>query len=139
MHCFNIPLYTSHTVTRVFGEERLTSVEIAKVDENMNPIKGTEKIVECDSLILSVGLIPENELAEGLNISLDTRTKGPIADQNYMTMEDGIFICGNAMHVNDLVDYVSESGESAGKAAANYSKSNRVMAKINSDNSFLYT
>lgn len=136
---FNIPLYTSHTVTRVFGEQRLTSVEIAKVDENMKPIKGTEEIVECDSLILSVGLIPENELAESLNIPLDTRTKGPIADQNYMTMEEGVFICGNAMHVNDLVDYVSESGESAGKAAANYCISNRVMAKINADDSFLYT
>jgi thioredoxin reductase len=136
---FNIPLYTSHTVTRVFGEQRLTSVEIAKVDENMKPIKGTEEIIECDSLILSVGLIPENELAESLNIPLDTRTKGPIADQNYMTMEEGIFICGNAMHVNDLVDYVSESGESAGKAAANYCIGNRVMAKINADDSFLYT
>lgn len=136
---FNIPLYTSHTVTRVFGERRLTSVEIAKVYENMKPIKGTEEIIECDSLILSVGLIPENELAESLNIPLDTRTKGPIADQNYMTMEEGIFICGNAMHVNDLVDYVSESGESAGKAAANYCISNRTMAKINADYNFLYT
>lgn len=136
---FNIPLYTSHTITRVFGERRLTSVEIAKVDENMKPIKGTEEIIECDSLILSVGLIPENELAESLNIPLDTRTKGPVADQNYMTMEEGIFICGNAMHVNDLVDYVSESGESAGKAAANYCISNRIMAKINADYNFLYT
>ena len=136
---FNIPLYTSHTVTRVFGDARLSAVEIAEVDEKMTPIKGTEKVIKCDSLILSVGLIPENELAESLNIPLDNKTKGPIADQNYMTMEDGVFICGNAMHVNDLVDYVSESGESAGRAAANYSINKRKLAKINCDNNFLYS
>lgn len=130
---FNIPLYTSHTVTRVFGQDRLTAVEISKVDENMSPIKGTEKFVECDSLILSVGLIPENELAETLNIPLDNRTKGPIADQNYMTLEEGVFTCGNAMHVNDLVDYVSESGEGAGKAAALYSKAERIVENIQSE------
>lgn len=136
---FNIPLYTSQTVTRVFGDARLNAVEISQVDEKMKPIKGTEEIVKCDSLILSVGLIPENELAESLNIPLDNKTKGPIADQNYMTMEDGVFICGNAMHVNDLVDYVSESGESAGKAAANYSVNKRRLAKINYDNNTLYS
>lgn len=119
---FNIPLYTSHTVTRVFGQDRLQGVEISKVDENMIPIKGTEELVECDSLILSVGLIPENELAESLTIPLDERTKGPIADQNYMTLQEGVFTCGNAFHVNDLVDYVSESGEGAGKAAAFYAR-----------------
>ncbi|MEG2936481.1 MAG: FAD-dependent oxidoreductase, partial [Clostridium sp.] len=138
LYDFNIPLYTSHTVTRVFGQDRLTGVEISKVDGKMQPIKGTEEYVECDSLILSVGLIPENELAESLSIPLDSKTKGPIADQNYMTMEPGIFTCGNAMHVNDLVDYVSESGEVAGKAAAEYSKGRRIIAKVNCGENILY-
>lgn len=138
LYDFNIPLYTSHTVTRVFGQDRLTGVEISKVDGKMQPIKGTEELLECDSLILSVGLIPENELAEGLNIPLDSKTKGPIADQNYMTMEQGIFTCGNAMHVNDLVDYVSESGEAAGKVAAEYSKGRRKIAKVNCGENILY-
>lgn len=135
---FNIPLYTSHTVTRVFGQERLTGVEISKVDEKMQPIKGTEQLLECDSLILSVGLIPENELAETLNIPLDSKTKGPIADQNYMTLEEGIFTCGNAMHVNDLVDYVSESGEVAGRAAAEFSRGKRKIARLNCGENILY-
>lgn len=138
LYDFNIPLYTSHTVTRVFGRERLRGVEISKVDEKMQPIKGTEEYVECDSLILSVGLIPENELAESVSIPLDSKTKGPIADQNYMTLEPGIFTCGNAMHVNDLVDYVSESGEAAGKAAAEYSMGKRTIAKIGCGENILY-
>ena len=117
---FDIPLYTGKTVTRVFGEGRVNAVEISAVDENMLPISGTEEIIECDALILSVGLIPENELAESIGVPLDARTKGPLTDQNYMTMVDGVFCCGNALHVNDLVDYVSESGETAGRAAAIY-------------------
>lgn len=135
---FNIPLYTSHTVTRVFGQERLTGVEISKVDEKMQPIKGTEQFLECDSLILSVGLIPENELAETLNIPLDPKTKGPIADQNYMTLEEGIFTCGNAMHVNDLVDYVSESGEVAGRSAAEFFRGKRKIVGLNCGENILY-
>ncbi len=119
---FNIPLHLSHTVTEVFGTDRLEAVTIAKVDEKMRPIPGTERHVECDALILSVGLIPENELAKKLGISLERTTKGPIVDQNFMTDQPGVFSCGNAMHVNDLADYVSESGEIAGKAAATYAK-----------------
>lgn len=119
---FNIPLHLSHTVTEVFGTDRLEAVTIAKVDEKMRPIPGTERHVECDALILSVGLIPENELAKKLGISLERTTKGPIVDQNFMTDHPGVFSCGNAMHVNDLADYVSESGEIAGKAAATYAK-----------------
>lgn len=115
---YDIPLYLSHTVTRVFGMERLTGVEVAQVDELMQPISGTEQQVDCDTLILSVGLIPENEMAESLGVPLDGRTKGPICDNRFMTEVEGVFTCGNAMHVNDLVDYVSESGEIAGKAAA---------------------
>ncbi len=117
---YNIPLHLSHTVTRVFGDDRLTAVEIAEVDDKMRPIKGTEEIIECDALILSVGLIPENELAERLGVTLDPRTKGPQCDASLMTSVPGVFSCGNALHVNDLVDYVSESGETAGKGAADY-------------------
>lgn len=117
---YGIPLHLSHTVTRVFGDERLTAVEIAKVDDKMRPVPGTEKRVECDTLILSVGLIPENEMAGNLGVSLDGNTKGPVCDNLFMTDVDGVFSCGNALHVNDLVDYVSESGELAGRAAAGY-------------------
>ena len=117
---FDIPLHLSHTVTRVFGDDRLTAVEVAKVDEKMRAIPGTEEIIECDALILSVGLIPENEIAENLDVHIDSRTKGPICDAHLMTSVPGIFSCGNALHVNDLVDYVSESGETAGKYAAKF-------------------
>lgn len=115
---FSIPLYLSHTVTRVFGDERLSAVEVCSVDEKMKPIKGTEKIVDCDALILSVGLIPENEIAESLGVLLDARTKGPACDSHFMTNVPGVFSCGNALHVNDLVDYVTESGSAGGNAAA---------------------
>ncbi|MBQ8082838.1 MAG: FAD-dependent oxidoreductase [Clostridia bacterium] len=125
---YGIPLHLSHTVTRVFGDDRLTAVEIAEVDDKMAPIKGTEEIIECDALILSVGLIPENEIAENLGVQLDWHTKGPLADESLMTSVPGIFSCGNALHVNDLVDYVSESGEIAGKGAAAYAASARKAA-----------
>lgn len=121
---YGIPLYLSHTVTRVFGDDRVESCEISEVDKNLVPIPGTERIVECDSIILSVGLIPENEIAEKLNIKIDNRTKGPYVDQKLMTEIPGIFSCGNALHVNDLVDYVSESGKTAGESAAEYCKKN---------------
>lgn len=120
LHDFNIPLHLSHTVTRVFGQDRLSAVEIMQVDERMNPIPGTAQRVECDALILSVGLIPENELAEGLGVVIDPKTKGPLCDAGLMTSVPGVFSCGNALHVNDLVDYVSQSGETAGQNAALY-------------------
>jgi thioredoxin reductase len=135
---FNIPLHTSKTATRVFGRDRLEAVEISDVDERMNPIPGTEEILTCDALILSVGLIPENELAESIGVPLNGRTKGPVTDQNLMSMKDGVFCCGNALHVNDLVDYVSESGEAAGRAAALYEKKSRAFAELKADDSFLY-
>lgn len=135
---FDIPLYLSHTVTRIFGEKRLEAVEISKVDEKMLPVDGTQQIVECDALVLSVGLIPENELAENLGVQLDPRTKGPKCDASLMTSVDGIFSCGNAMHVNDLVDYVSESGETAGRAAALYKKSARRTVDIRAGKNLLY-
>jgi thioredoxin reductase len=115
---FDIPLYTGRTVTEVFGRDRLEGVEISRVDGAMRPIPGTEERLACDGLILSVGLIPENELAESLGVLIHPATKGPVCDQRYMTMVRGIFSCGNALQVNDLVDYVSESGAAAGRYAA---------------------
>ena len=138
LHDFDIPLHLSHTVTRVFGEDRLTAVEIAQVDEKMRPIKGTEEIIECDALILSVGLIPENEIAEKLGVKLDPRTKGPRCDASLMTTVPGIFSCGNALHVNDLVDYVSESGETAGKSAATYAGAERKTVSVEPGDKILY-
>ncbi|MDR1868860.1 MAG: NAD(P)/FAD-dependent oxidoreductase [Treponema sp.] len=136
----DIPLYTRRTVTRVFGEGRVNAIEISEVDENMIPIHGTEERIRCDALILSVGLIPENELAESLGVPLDAHTRGPITDQNCMTMVDGVFCCGNALHVNDLVDYVSDSGEIAGRAAARWADDSeeRFFAELRADGSLLY-
>lgn len=135
---FNIPLHLSHTVTRVFGESRLEAVEVAEVDAKMCPIPGTERKIECDALILSVGLIPENEIADSLEVPIHSCTKGAAVDQTFMTMKEGIFSCGNALHVNDLVDYVSEGGEIAGKNAAKWQKSSRTLIDIKTDKNFLY-
>lgn len=123
---FQIPLYLSKTVTRVFGDDRLEGVEICTVDEHMQTIPGTEERIDCDTLILSVGLIPENEIAESMQIQIDPKTKGPVCDSSAMTSVPGVFSCGNAYHVNDLVDYVSESGELAGTSAAEYAKEQKV-------------
>lgn len=120
LHDFNIPLHLSHTVTRVFGVDRLTAVEVAAVDDKMKPLKGTERIIECDALILSVGLIPENEIAESIGVKINPFTKGPDCDQTYMTSVDGVFSAGNALNVFDLVDYVSECAADAGKNAVGY-------------------
>lgn len=136
---YNIPLYLSTTVTRVIGEKRVEAVEVAKVDEHMNPIEGTERIIPCDALILSVGLIPENEIAEKLGVELDPATKGAYVDQKLMTSVPGVFSCGNALHVNDLVDYVSQSGDIAGKFAAKYKPEKRYRVKIDyPKNEFAY-
>ena len=138
LHDFNIPLHLSHTVTKAYGDERLEGVEICAVDDKMNPIKGTERYVACDTLILSVGLIPENEVASSLDIAIDRKTKGPITDQNFMTMKEGIYCCGNALHVNDLVDYVSESANEAGKYAARYEKKETEYVPLEVSKDFLY-
>ena len=134
---FDIPLHFEHTVSRTFGSQRLRAVEICRVDKNQNPVNGSESIVKCDGLIISAGLIPENDLAEALGIPLSDNTQGPICDQNYMTMVDGAFSCGNAMQVSDLVDYVSESGEIAGRSAARYMQQTRRYVKINASKDFL--
>ena len=127
---FDIPLKLSHTVTEIHGKDRVEAVTIAKVDENRKPIKGTEEYIECDTLLLSVGLIPENELTKGAEISLDRITNGAVVDQDRQTSRDGVFACGNVLHVHDLVDFVSEEAEIAGKSAAEYIK-NQVEEKIN--------
>lgn len=117
---FNIPLYLSHTIVQAHGKERLTGVTCAKVDENRAVIPGSEFDIECDCLLLSVGLIPENELSRNLAIEMDGLTSGPIVDQFRQTSRPGFFAAGNVVHVHDLVDFVSQEGEIAGAAAANY-------------------
>lgn len=124
---FNIPLHLSHTVTRVFGNGRLEGVEVAKVDEKMNVVDGTQRRIDCDALILSVGLIPENELAESLGVKINPFTKGPDCDQTYMTSVDGVFSAGNALNVFDLVDYVSECAKDAGANAVGFGKSGKCV------------
>lgn len=117
---YNIPLHLSSTVTEIQGKNRVEGVTVCKVDRNYQPIRETARNIDCDALILSVGLIPENEIAEPLDIPIDERTRGPVVDQNMMTMREGVFSCGNALHVNDLVDYVSESADIAGSMASEY-------------------
>jgi len=117
---YNIPLHLSTTVTRVLGRERVEGVVVCPADENLRPLPDRGRIVPCDTLVLSVGLIPENDILEPLGVELNPRTGGPVVDQRLAANVPGLFSCGNALHVNDLVDYVSESGEIAGRAAAAY-------------------
>ena len=117
---FNIPLKLSHTVVDIQGKERVESVTIARVDENRKPIKGTEEIVLCDTLLLSCGLIPENELSGEAGVLLHPVTGGPYVNESLETNQEGIFACGNVLHVHDLVDYVSKEAAAAGENAAKY-------------------
>lgn len=117
---FGIPLHLSTTVTRVIGHDRVEAVEVSRVDEHLAPIPGTEHIVPCDTLLLSVGLIPENELSVGAGVELDPRTRGAVVDQSLQTGVPGIFACGNVLHVHDLADNVTTESERAGAAAAAY-------------------
>ena len=117
---YNIPLYLSHTVTAIHGNERLTGVTISRVDEHFKPIPGTEKEYSCDTLILSVGLIPENELSLDAGVTLDGRTKGALVDEYFQTNVEGIFAAGNVLHVHDLVDFVSMEAEALADSAAEY-------------------
>lgn len=119
---YNIPLYLSHTVIDVVGKDRLEKVVIAKVDENRKPIPGTEKEYECDTLLLSVGLIPENDISRKTGLEIDRRTNGLIVNEMMETSAEGIFACGNVVHVHDLVDFVSAEARKAGAAAAKYIK-----------------
>ena len=119
---FDIPLKLSTTVIDIHGKERLEGVTIAKVDENRRPIPGTEEYVPCDTLMLSVGLIPENELSKNMGIEFDRVTGGPIVDEYRETTHPGVFACGNVLHVHDLVDFVTLESQTAGEGAARYIK-----------------
>lgn len=122
LHDFNIPLLLSHTVVKVEGNQRVERVTLAQVDGQLQPISGTEKIFEVDTLLLSVGLIPENKLLQEIGVQLHAKTSGAVVNHHLMTSIPGVFACGNALHVHDLVDYVSEEGELAGLHAALYAQ-----------------
>lgn len=134
---FLTPLHLEHTITRVFGTERIRGVELARADHNGNPIRGSEKAVLCDGFIASGELLPDNSLALSLGVPLSARTKGPLCDHNRMTLKDGVFACGGSLYVSDLVDYDSENGELAGRNAARYMPHTRKLVEINASNDFL--
>ena len=139
---FNIPLMLSHTVVEIHGDERVTGVTIAKVDERRRPIPETRQYIECDTLLLSCGLLPENELTKSANIPLSPITGGAMVDQNRQTETEGVFSCGNVLHVHDLVDYVSEEAEIAGKAAVKYINGETLSGrniKLKTDGKVRYT
>ncbi|MBE6550557.1 MAG: FAD-binding protein [Ruminococcaceae bacterium] len=139
---FDIPLYLSHTVVEIHGKERLTGVTIAKVDEKRKPIPETKQYIECDTLLLSVGLLPENELTKSAGIALDRITGGAVVDQDRQTEIEGVYACGNVLHVHDLVDYACEEAETAGKAAADYilgKKKNELSIRLVTDGRIRYT
>lgn len=139
---FGIPLKLSTTITQIHGRERVEGVTIARVDENRRPIKESEEYIPCDTLLLSVGLIPENELSKSAQIKLDNITNGAIVDQDRQTSVEGIFACGNVLHVHDLVDFVSEEAAVAGRSAAEYIKNeNRdaISVEIKPDGKIRYT
>lgn len=139
---FNIPLKLSHTVIQIHGKERVEGVTIAQVDENRKPIPGTEEYIPCDTVLFSVGLIPENELSFNANVSLSRITNGAVVDQDRQTSVEGIFSCGNVLHVHDLVDYVSDEAEIAGKAAVDYIngiKDDGLQIIVKTDGKIRYT
>lgn len=140
---FDIPLKLSHTVVEIHGKERLEGVTIAKVDENRRPIEETREYIPCDTLLLSVGLIPENELSKSAGVALDGITGGAVVDQNRETACEGVFACGNVLHVHDLVDFVSDEAEIAGKSAAAYlngeAKHRSGITRIKTDGKIRYT
>ncbi|NEZ46952.1 FAD-dependent oxidoreductase [Clostridium niameyense] len=123
---YGIPLKLAHTITNIEGKDRVTGVTIAKVDEKLKPIKGTEEYIKCDTLLLSVGLLPENELSRKAEVKLGV-TGGPEVDETMQTNIDGIFACGNVLHVHDLVDFVTQESYNAGKNAADYIKGKKVQ------------
>ena len=128
---YDIPLYTSHTVTDIKGKERLSSVTVSQVDNSLTPIPGTEREYPCDTLILSVGLIPENELTRGVGAIIDSKTNGPVVDEYYRTSVPGIFAAGNVLHVHDLADFVSEEAELLVEGAIRFLERGLPETKIN--------
>lgn len=143
LHDYNIPLYLSHTITDIQGHERVEKVVVAKVDENRKPIPGTEMTFDCDTILLSVGLIPENELTRQAGITIDTRTNGAIVYENMETSIPGVFACGNVVHVHDLVDFVTAESQRAGAAAAKYVQNGEAkegkMIEMKNGNFVTYT
>jgi len=129
LHDFDIPILLQHTVTEVHGQERVKAVTIAQVDQDWNPIQGTERLIECDTLLISAGLVPENELSRMAGIELDPVTGGPVMNENMETSIPGIFAAGNVVHVNDMVDNVSREGEAAGSSAANFAMGKAITKK----------
>ena len=129
---FDIPLKLRHTVTEIHGKERLTGVTLAQVDEKGTPIEGTEEEISCDTLLLAVGLIPENELSREAGIQIDPKTKGPVVNEMLETSLEGVFACGNVLHVHDLVDHVSEEAALAGIYAAEYVRTGQVFRESHS-------
>ena len=125
---YGIPLKLRHTVTEIKGKERLESVVLSEVDEKGQPIPGTEEEYPCDTLLLSVGLIPENELSKQAGVKLNPVTNGPLTDESFQTSVEGIFACGNVLHVHDLVDFVSQEAEAAGKSAARYVREKKLCS-----------
>ena len=139
---FGIPLKLSHTIIQIHGKDRVEGVTIARVDERRKPVAGSEEYIPCDTILFSVGLVPENELSSTANVSLSPITNGAVVDQDRQTSVEGIFSCGNVLHVHDLVDYVSEEAEIAGKAAVEYingSKDESVNIPIKTDGKIRYT
>jgi len=130
---FDIPLHLSHTVTEIKGRERVEGVVISKVDSNLRPVPGTEQLIECDTLLLSVGLIPENELSKKAGIELSAATRGPVTTETMETSVPGIFTCGNVSTVFDLVDYVAQTGAVAGTCAARFASGNLGAARQSVD------
>ena len=127
---FNIPLQLSHTVNRILGKNRVEAIESVQVDENFNPIKGTEEIIPADTLLLSVGLIPENELSRKVGVKMDSLIQGPFVDEEMQTSIPGIFAAGNVVHIFDLVDWVTEAGFTAGKGAARFVKETKEKSEF---------
>ena len=139
---FDIPLKLKTTVVEIHGRERVEGVTIAKVDDNRKPIEETKEFIPCDTLLLSVGLIPENELSKSADITLDRITSGAVVDQDRQTSIEGVFACGNVLHVHDLVDFVSEEAEIAGISASNYikgEKNEKISVELKTDGKVRYT
>jgi sarcosine oxidase subunit alpha len=139
---FGIPLLLSHTVIKITGDQRLESVTIVEVDSARKPISGTEQVIPCDTLLLSVGLLPENELSRQCGVELSAVTGGPVVNESFETNIDGVFACGNVLHVHDLVDYVTKESELAGAGAAAYIRentANRRVIEVKAESGVRYT
>ncbi len=141
LYDYDIPLYLSTTITRIIGNGRVESIELSRVDENLNPISGTEFKVDVDTVLLSVGLIPDNIITENAGIEMDPRTKGPKINQYYETSIPGIFACGNGLHIHDVVDFVSEEGDTVAKSIEKYLNQNNQslgLIPVVCDSNFIY-